>query len=112
MTPEHRTAISEALTGRTLSPEHIAKISGENNYRYRGVGKRNLSKKEWRAMREVVLRRDGYACLWCGNNNLRSLVVHHIVEYWDGGPDSPENLLTLCRSCHVRHHSHQSDLDR
>lgn len=105
ITPKHRAAISAALTGKSKSAEHIAKLSGPRHYRWTGSPARNLSKREWRAVREAVLERDGYACVQCGNDNRRSLVVHHRIEHDRGGPDESWNLVTACRSCHVRHDS-------
>lgn len=105
ITSEHRQAISRSLHGRELSPSHVAKLSGPNNYRYRGRMKRNLSSKAWRTVRALVLDRDNRTCQTCGTTDRRKLVVHHIVEFRDGGKDVPENLVTWCRPCHTRHHS-------
>jgi 5-methylcytosine-specific restriction endonuclease McrA len=30
------------------------------------------------------------------------LAAHHVIPRAEGGPDSPENLETLCASCHAR----------
>lgn len=30
--------------------------------------------------------------------------VHHILPVEDGGKDNPENLITLCHSCHIKRH--------
>jgi 5-methylcytosine-specific restriction endonuclease McrA len=30
--------------------------------------------------------------------------VHHIIQRSVGGSDSPDNLITLCRSCHDSKH--------
>ncbi|MFG1817622.1 HNH endonuclease [Kribbella sp. NPDC049174] len=85
--------------------EHVAKLSGENHYRWKGGSARKLSAREWRATREVVLERDGYACVACGKDNRRSLIVHHLIKFDQGGPDETWNLVTACRACHARHHS-------
>ncbi|MGH3083633.1 MAG: HNH endonuclease [Gaiellaceae bacterium] len=39
--------------------------------------------------------RDGNRCRNCGATE--KLSVHHVVR---GGPDLPENLITLCSRCH------------
>lgn len=57
---------------------------------------------EWR---ENVYKRDGYKCQTCGTTE--KIVPHHIIE-WDDAPElrlDVENGLTLCISCHMRHHS-------
>lgn len=35
--------------------------------------------------------------------------LHHIVYQCDGGNDSPDNLINLCRDCHVNYHSLKND---
>ena len=109
MTPEHCDAIRQAHIGKPKSPEHIAKLSGPNHYRWKGGVSRNMSKKEWRAIRALVLNRDEHRCRECGNDNQNSLVVHHIIHHNEGGPDTMENLITWCRSCHSRHHNTRHD---
>jgi N6-L-threonylcarbamoyladenine synthase len=55
-------------------------------------------------VREYVLFRDGHKCQNCkGKTKDRILNVHHIEGRKTGG-DSPNNLITLCKVCHDRHH--------
>ena len=58
-------------------------------------------------VREYVLWRDGHSCQWCkGNSKDRVLNVHHIESRKTGG-DSPDNLITLCETCHdLIHRTH------
>jgi len=55
-------------------------------------------------IRELVKIRDGYRCRICGSKS--NLEVHHIipVKYFHNKELAhlPENLITLCRSCHTR----------
>jgi 5-methylcytosine-specific restriction endonuclease McrA len=37
------------------------------------------------------------------------LEVHHIISKGSGGPDARENLITLCRLCHLRAHAGEID---
>lgn len=53
----------------------------------------------WTACRNLVLERDGYKCRICGSD--KGLEVHHILPRKLGGTDHPENLITLCRKCHL-----------
>jgi 5-methylcytosine-specific restriction endonuclease McrA len=54
--------------------------------------------------REYVFYRDGHICQWCkGKKKDKILNVHHIESRKTGG-DSPDNLLTLCESCHTELH--------
>lgn len=55
------------------------------------------------AMRTLILKRDGYHCVRCGHG--RPLDIHHKVPVAEGGSDDPENLETLCKSCHLGEHS-------
>jgi hypothetical protein len=59
-------------------------------------------------VREYVLFRDNHSCQWCkGKTKDRVLNVHHIESRKTGG-DSPDNLITLCETCHdLIHRTHQ-----
>jgi len=59
-------------------------------------------------VREYVLFRDGHRCQWCqGTSKDPVLNVHHIESRKTGG-NSPDNLITLCESCHdLIHRTHQ-----
>jgi ATP-dependent DNA helicase RecQ len=68
---------------------------------------------EWRAAREVALRRDGRRCAECGEAEPSQLDVHHCVPRANGGSNDPGNLLTLCDGCHAaRHPNLQVSLSR
>lgn len=51
-------------------------------------------------LREAVYERDGYACVECGATD--DLSLDHIHPWSLGGPDTFENLRTLCRPCNSR----------
>lgn len=61
----------------------------------------------WKAARGSAIERDGGRCRFCGvteseyqENHDRGLHVHHIVPKAEGGRNTPENLITVCASCH------------
>jgi hypothetical protein len=55
--------------------------------------------------REYVLWRDQHTCQGCqGKSGDPILTVHHIRPRKDIGSDRPENLITLCQTCHRAHH--------
>lgn len=49
------------------------------------------------SLRGAVYERDGYQCVFCGNDAF--LTLDHIWPYSKGGADEMSNLRTLCRSC-------------
>lgn len=51
-------------------------------------------------LRRAVYERDGYACLSCGARD--QLNLDHVFPYSMGGPDTFENLQTLCLPCNTR----------
>ncbi|GLV54441.1 hypothetical protein KDH_12880 [Dictyobacter sp. S3.2.2.5] len=59
-------------------------------------------------VREYVLFRDGHICQWCQRKSKDHVLnVHHIESRKTGG-NSPDNLITLCESCHdLIHRTHQ-----
>jgi 5-methylcytosine-specific restriction endonuclease McrA len=62
----------------------------------------------WKAIKQAVRDRDG-VCRNCGKTseeNGRALDVHHIEPFRFSGDHSPENLVALCRRCHMRADDH------
>ena len=60
--------------------------------------------KDFYNLREYILYRDGHKCQNpdCKNKDKNPILeLHHIVFRSDGGPDSPNNLITLCTKCHT-----------
>jgi len=53
----------------------------------------------WEKLRKEAYKRDNYMCQICGVNNIK-LHAHHILPYRVGGPDTIENIITLCHKCH------------
>jgi len=55
--------------------------------------------------REFVLFRDNHTCQCCkGKTKDKILNVHHIESRKTGG-DAPNNLITLCETCHKGYHN-------
>lgn len=61
-------------------------------------------------VREYVLFRDNHTCQSCkGKSKDKILNVHHIESRKTGG-DSPNNLVTLCETCHNKYHKGEIEL--
>lgn len=51
-------------------------------------------------VRFAVYSRDGWRCVFCGSR--KRLTLDHVYPWSLGGPDTEDNLQTLCRSCNSR----------
>lgn len=61
-------------------------------------------------VREYVLFRDNHKCQHCkGKSKDKILNVHHIESRKTGG-NAPNNLITLCETCHNKHHKGEIEL--
>lgn len=66
----------------------------------------------WANVREYVLFRDGHQCQCCkGKSGNPILNVHHIESRMTGG-DAPNNLITLCETCHQGYHQGKISLPK
>lgn len=61
-------------------------------------------------IREYVLARDGHKCQHCkGKSSDKILNVHHLESRKTGG-NAPNNLITLCETCHKAYHRGKFEL--
>jgi 5-methylcytosine-specific restriction endonuclease McrA len=67
-------------------------IDGLSNHKYG---------PDWNEVRKQVLIRDNLTCQSCGVQYVR-LDVHHIIPFRYGGKNTLDNLITVCRNCHMR----------
>ena len=86
--------------------DFLSKITGINHPLWKGghnLYGRMISENEgsFYRNRKVVLERDNYTCQYCRHQGKSSYMdVHHIIPVIEGGPNTPENMITLCRKCH------------
>lgn len=63
-------------------------------------------------VREFVLFRDNHTCQCCkGKSKDKVLNVHHIESRKTGG-NAPNNLITLCETCHTNYHNNLIELPK
>jgi hypothetical protein len=94
--------IRQTRVGERAAPQRVYECA---NGRFHLTSR--TDRGEWQAMVRLVMTRDGFRCLRCGSP--RDLDPHHRRLKSHGGPDSPENLATLCRICHSWAHAHPTD---
>jgi len=58
--------------------------------------------------KQIAKDRDNWKCRFCGMTNEKhkkehdaGLHAHHIIKQNDNGADHPDNLITVCKDCHV-----------
>jgi len=74
-------------------------LRGENHFNWKGGKSFRNYPRDWsKALRQSIRQRDNYTCRICGVEP--SIQVHHI-DYVKNNC-SPNNLVTLCRSCHTK----------
>lgn len=66
--------------------------------------------EDWEDLRKAVLERDDHTCQRCREER-GPLQVHHIIPRSQGGSDTLENLITLCRPCHAVQHPDNAVFD-
>lgn len=113
-TEKHKENIREIMKGKTSNAlgkhwkvKDTSKQWGEKNHFWKGGISVNLYPEEWKEnIRQGIRKRDEYVCQLCGIHQHelkgwnRQLDVHH--KDYDKDNLNPTNLISLCRSCHVK----------
>jgi len=79
----------------------------------REFAKKLYNTKEWKGVRDSIIKRDNYICVYCGNP---AEEVHHVTwlnskNVSDKGISvSNDNLISLCRDCHFKLHKEATAL--
>ena len=102
-------ALIETEVSKEEFPEHWKQLSSVMTGARGFKSKKDLDKNTFQKApspkkRMKVLKRDERKCRICGrspaNNSDIELHLHHIRPWSEGGVTDPENLLTLCHTCH------------
>lgn len=106
-------SVNRALNAFDIDTRESLSVRGEDNPMYKhGEGSHNYG-TDWRRIAKQIRKRDGYECQNCEKTQRetlelfdRKLDVHHIkpLSEFDSteSANDPDNLKTLCRSCHRR----------
>lgn len=63
-------------------------------------------------VREYVLFRDNHRCRCCKGKSKDTVLNTHHIESRKIGGDAPNNLITLCRTCHQKYHQGKLELPK
>ena len=110
---DHRKNIGIASTGRPCSKETRKKLSdahrGSKSYLWKGGITFDIYPEEFsRQLKSEIRDRDNHICQMCGKTeeaNTKMLAVHHID--YNKYNCVPENLISLCMSCHTKTNEHR-----
>ena len=104
----HKRAIAKVNSILPVSETHVEVGNFDaqriNNPDIKGTEYQQGEQMGFWNVREYVLARDGHTCQHChGRSKDKVLNVHHIESRRTGG-DAPNNLVTLCETCHKALH--------
>ena len=111
LSTEHRINISKSLMGKKLSKEHCIKIGdshrGFKSHFWKGGITNSPYSVDWtNTLKKSIRERDHYICQICKlSQEDYAFPVHHIDH--DKLNCNPENLITLCRKCHIKTNSNR-----
>jgi len=60
-----------------------------------------LKSDAWQRKRYVVMKRDNWTCVYCGN---KATEVHHLRYARNIGKEPIDWLVSVCRNCHDKKH--------
>jgi 5-methylcytosine-specific restriction endonuclease McrA len=94
-----------AYQRKTNTLPHRA-LGGKEHYNWKGGISKEPYGQQWtETLKTAIRQRDNYKCQACGCPEMEcstALSIHHINEIKDDM--NPENLISLCRSCHGKIH--------
>lgn len=106
----HRRRLSEALKGRIISPQsrekmrraRLGRFTTAQNPNWHGGKSFEPYSLNWtETLRRSIRERDHYTCQICGAPQGDVVLDVHHVDY-NKANCSPDNLISLCHSCHAK----------
>lgn len=93
-----------AAPGEQYCPQHKVKAEGFYN-RYQRPNDKNAYGRAWKRIRDRKIKANPL-CEECLTHDIMKAAeeVHHILPLADGGTSERPNLISLCRSCHMKAH--------
>lgn len=105
-----RKKISKGLSGRKLSDSAIEKLrtyTGDKSSQWKGGISKMPYSNDWTAtLRKSIRERDNYTCRVCSAQQGDCTFHVHHIDY-DKKNCDPNNLITLCPSCHIKTNSNR-----
>lgn len=96
--------IPPSRKGQKWPEKQWEKMSGINHYNWQGGKSFELYGFDWTDdLKESIRKRDNYNCQLCGiyQDELNYKLHCHHIDY-DKNNLNPDNLIILCRSCHMK----------
>lgn len=102
-----RTRIGKIASEETKQKMRDSAHRGEEHHNWRGGCytedfeiSHKMSINDWDCLSKEIRNRDNHECRLCGASGL--LHVHHIIPRFVAINNTPQNLVTLCASCHPK----------
>ena len=108
--PKINDGLTNAQRWQRKNLDYFVKWRANNLEKSRAVGRKSQAKLNnkvrFGGLRLKVLERDNYLCQHCRKDiSAKNMaVVHHINEI--KSDNTMKNLMSLCKSCHNKHHYH------
>ena len=91
---------------KKMSLAHKGKFIGKNHPNWKGGITPKIIQRcnslWWKELRKLIYQRDNWTCQICNKKCYSDLQCHHIIPESKEGNNKIENLITLCRSCHIK----------
>jgi len=92
-----------------ISNTLIGKCAKEKHYNWQGGISKEPYSQDWsQDLKDAIRKRDNYICQICTSKQedlLTKLDIHHLD--YDKENCNPDNLLSLCHSCHMKTNYHR-----